>query len=579
MTTYFVATTGSDSGTGSASSPFRSITQALRAKLHAGDEIVVKAGTYKEQVLVTKGGSAEGNITIRAEVPGTVKIEPPADKDYGFAILKNYVTIDGFEVSGGKAGITANLVHHVEITNNVVHDSLGNGISVSRSEFVLVEGNTTYHNAREGARSGISIFHSENVSGDTTTEGYRIVVRGNISYDNVTKTGAHSDGNGIIIDSNDKETTFGFPVLVENNLVHGNGGSGIKTAWSDNVTVLNNTAWHNNLDSLATGTWKGEITNMNSSGNDFINNVTVADGSLAYHTGIANVSFNTDVNDDITFRNNLTYNGVVGNIAIMTSNGNAKPSAADGNLLGVDPGIDTLKGFQIGKDSVAVDAGIKFVGASIKDLLGVIRDGAVDLGAYEVGSKSIDTGADTSTKGGAGDDLLTGGAGADRLAGLKGNDILVGNEGDDTLLGGAGNDSLQGGAGDDSLVGGAGTDVLKGGNGNDVLVGGAGADTLTGGAGADHFVFGTAADANGDVMTDYWRTQGDRIDLTDIDASTKVAGNQTFTFIGAQSFSGVAGELQYKEGTISGDQNGDKIADFQIKLADGHWLGAADFIL
>ena len=581
MTTYYVETSGSDAGNGSASAPFKSITQALRSNLQPGDEIVVKAGTYKEQVLVNKGGSADGNITIRAEVPGTVKIEPPAEKEYGFAILKSYVTIDGFEVSGAsKAGITTNLVHHIAITNNVVHGSVGNGIAVNRSDFVLVEGNTTYGNASDGARSGISIFHSENLSGDTTTTGYRVVVRGNVSHDNVTKTGAHTDGNGIIIDSNDKETTFGFPVLVENNLVYGNGGSGIKTAWSDNVTVLNNTAWHNNLDPLATGTWKGEITNMNSSGNHFVNNVTVADGSIAYHTGIANVSFATDVNDNTTFKSNLTFNGLVGNPAIMTSNGNAKPSAADGNLLGFDPGIDPSKGFQIGKDSAAVDAGIKMSDASSKDLVGAARGQAVDLGAYEVGSKTIDTGTGTgSMEGGAGNDLLTGGTGADKLAGNTGNDTLVGNAGNDTLLGGAGSDSLQGGAGDDSLVGGADADVLRGGAGNDILVGGVGNDTLSGGVGADHFVFKTAADANGDVMTDYWRTQGDTIDLTGIDANTKVAGNQAFAFIGEKAFTGTAGQLQYKEGLISGDHNGDKVADFQIKISDGHWLGAADFIL
>ena len=110
--------------------------------------------------------------------------------------------LDGFDVGGAaKAGITVAGVHHIEITHNIVHDSVGNGISASKSEFILIEGNTTFGNASNGARSGISVFHAENVSGDTTTAGYRTIVRGNVSYGNVTKTGAHTDGNGIIIES------------------------------------------------------------------------------------------------------------------------------------------------------------------------------------------------------------------------------------------------------------------------------------------------------------------------------------------------------------------------------------------
>ena len=40
MTIYYVATTGSDSGTGSATSPWRTITKAMQADLKFGDEVV-----------------------------------------------------------------------------------------------------------------------------------------------------------------------------------------------------------------------------------------------------------------------------------------------------------------------------------------------------------------------------------------------------------------------------------------------------------------------------------------------------------------------------------------------------------
>ncbi|QNT69927.1 hypothetical protein [Defluviicoccus vanus] len=80
---------------------------------------------------------------------------------------------------------------------------------------------------------------------------------------------------------------------------------------------------------------------------------------------------------------------------------------------------------------------------------------------------------------------------------------------------------------------------------------------------------------------------GDQIDLSLIDASTLVAGNQAFTFIGTAAFSGVAGQLHVvASGTntlVQGDINGDKVADFEILVQDGtvlpsQWV-AGDFIL
>ena len=140
----------------------------------------------------------------------------------------------------------------------------------------------------------------------------------------------------------------------------------------------------------------------------------------------------------------------------------------------------------------------------------------------------------------AGDDELYGGAGNDRLEGHLGRDLLTGGADDDRLYGGNGNDRLVGDAatdaGDDVLRGGIGNDVLRGGAGNDNVGGDEGADTLYGGAGRDRFYFRSVADsapASGiDTIQDFSTTQGDRIDLRTIDASTDVAGDQAFTWIG-----------------------------------------------
>ena len=62
-------------------------------------------------------------------------------------------------------------------------------------------------------------------------------------------------------------------------------------------------------------------------------------------------------------------------------------------------------------------------------------------------------------------------------------------------------------------------DVLIGNAGNDVLEGGEGGDWFIGGAGADTFVVGRQDDDHNDFIGDFSRTEGDKIDLTDLNLS------------------------------------------------------------
>ena len=459
---FYVSTTGSDSGDGSAGNPFRTIGRAIQS-VSAGDEVVVKAGTYNESININRGGSAAGDVTIRSETPGGALIRPPSGSWNAISVNADYVVVDGFDIKGGGGdGIEANNVHHIKILNNVVHDSGESGIQFNWSEFITIEGNETYNNASSGWFSGISIYQVRNITGDTTTTGFRTIVRDNISHDNVTTSGQHTDGNGIIIDDFQSTQTGGypnytFPTLVENNLVYENGGKGIQVTWSDYVTVRNNTAWHNNQDPLNTGTWRGELSNSQSSNNTWVNNIAVVDRSInSNNTAIDNTSYGGYVNN-VIWANNLTYNGTAGQAAVRTDGGNAMPTAANGNKLGVDPGFIGAPGdFRLGTGSSAIDAGTAKYGLSTFDLDGDVRAvGTVDLGAYETSSLT----GNTPILGTTGNDSLAGGAGNDSISGLAGNDTLFGRADNDTLLGGDGNDRMQGDAGNDVLSGGNGTDV------------------------------------------------------------------------------------------------------------------------
>ena len=399
MATYYVSTTGTNSGNGSASSPFSSITQAVNSGLRPGDEVVVKSGTYRESVYVGIDGSAAGDITIRSEVPGGAKIMPGSSGN-GFTIEGSYITIDGFDISGSSYhGIEAKNSHHISLLNNISHDNGASGLSAIYGEFYLIEGNTTYSNASSNWFSGISVYENRNITGDTTTEGFRTIIRNNISYDNVTQSGQHTDGNGIIIDDFQHTQASGYPsytypTLVENNLVYENGGKGIQVTWSDNVTVRGNTAYHNNQDLQNTGTWRGEISNSQSSNNTFVNNIAVADPSIdSDNRALDNTSYGGYKNENVVWSNNLTYNGVDGQASVRTDGGNAMPSASDGNLLGVNPEFVGAPGdFRLGSDSAAIDAGTDEYGLASTDLDGGSReDGQVDIGAYESGDGAAPT--------------------------------------------------------------------------------------------------------------------------------------------------------------------------------------------
>ena len=67
------------------------------------------------------------------------------------------------------------------------------------------------------------------------------------------------------------------------------------------------------------------------------------------------------------------------------------------------------------------------------------------------------------------------------------------------------------------------------------------------------------------------------------DADTGAAGDQAFSFIGGGAFTHHAGELQARavgaNTVISGDVDGNGVADFQIRLNGSVALQATDFVL
>lgn len=111
--------------------------------------------------------------------------------------------------------------------------------------------------------------------------------------------------------------------------------------------------------------------------------------------------------------------------------------------------------------------------------------------------------------------------GVDYIYGGYGNDIIHtggSSQGgswqqlaDDYAYGEYGNDILYGNRAKDYLNGGGQNDTLYGFDGDDWLVGGRGADIMSGGLGADVFAFYSIYEADGDIITDFARYEGDTL--------------------------------------------------------------------
>lgn len=247
------------------------------------------------------------------------------------------------------------------------------------------------------------------------------------------------------------------------------------------------------------------------------------------------------------------------------------------------------------------------------------NDGADRLYGYD---------GDDTLIGDAGNDQLFGGTGADLMYGGADNDVFDSGDGDDVMWGGTGNDffyidnindivveytgegqdtvrnfisytignniefmvmqgssnidgtgnsvanQLTGNSGNNILYGLGGVDTIRGGDGNDTLIGGTSGDHLYGQNGSDDFVFlqeSVTTPVTTDYIYDFTVGDGDRIDVSAIDADTTTSGDQSFT-LNTTGLTGVAGEAYMFYSSVDAativrfDVNGDGSSDFVIEV-------------
>jgi Ca2+-binding RTX toxin-like protein len=127
------------------------------------------------------------------------------------------------------------------------------------------------------------------------------------------------------------------------------------------------------------------------------------------------------------------------------------------------------------------------------------------------------------------------------------------------MRGGSGNDTIYGEDDSDSIYGEAGDDYLSSGQGRDILSGGAGKDTYDFNSVSESPAFGAY-----DTILDFKWWEGDKIDLTTIDADLGSPGDQAFN----------RNQLSYSGEVMTANVYGG--VDLQIKVVGEEFIPVLD---
>jgi Ca2+-binding RTX toxin-like protein len=392
------------------------------------------------------------------------------------------------------------------------------------------------------------------------------------------------------------------------------GGEGVDTIEATAANVLLSWGSYTSVEVISGGGF-ANVGIVGSTGNDTI------DLSSYVVSGIASIDGG---------KGNDTIIGTDGSDTIIGNVGNDQLSGGLGDdifLFSGSSGIDVINGGD-GFDTIragSVNSVLNWGSyTNIEAISGggfanvtIIGSGAADAMDFS----NMDVSGIANFDGKAGDDIITGTNEADTITGGDGRDILNGRDGNDTFLfsGNSGIDTIDGGAGYDTIRATSANSVLSwgsntgieeisgggfanvrilGSSGSDVMdfsgmalngiasiSGGGGADTITGSVGADRFAYASVGDSRSNAADTIFGFQEglDKIDLSAVDANSRVAGTQGFAFVGSTAFSGVAGQLRFDANPagntmVYGDVDGNSVADFTIVLDGYHNLTMTDFL-
>lgn len=144
---YFVSPSGSETNSGTESSPWPSVGFALN-NATGGDQIILLPGTYVEPVVVELSGTAEHPTVIRSQGKWEAIIQNSPSHGVYVADGVSNVVIDGLQVAGA-AMDGVKVGSYATVRNCWIHDSGEQGISAHRTRDTLLERNLIEHNGTD----------------------------------------------------------------------------------------------------------------------------------------------------------------------------------------------------------------------------------------------------------------------------------------------------------------------------------------------------------------------------------------------------------------------------------------------
>ncbi|HEX5131941.1 MAG TPA: right-handed parallel beta-helix repeat-containing protein [Candidatus Krumholzibacteria bacterium] len=364
--TYHVAPNGSDTNSGTAAQPWRTLQKAASA-VRAGDVVLVTDGTYAG-MQITADGTASAPIVFRANGANVRVVTPNASTPDNINIEGgNYVTVEGFVVEDApRIGIRAVTATGVRITGNRVARSGLTGILTGFTPAIEIAGNVVSESEQE---HGIYVSNSA-VAGDNP------VIRDNECRDNA-KNGIQlngdcaAGGDGVISGA-----------LIERNVVHHNNWKGLSIISVQASMIRNNLIFENGLSAGAGGIHLADEPGCGRpSNNNCVVNNTIHEPRI---TGIRLSNGSTGN----TIFNNLVVAVSASKAIVDEGSGNAIQTGSNlelGSVLGLFVGTGD---YHLAGTSPAVDqAALDYQGleAPPTDIDGTQRpQGALpDIGAYE----------------------------------------------------------------------------------------------------------------------------------------------------------------------------------------------------
>ncbi len=390
MTTYYVATTGSDAVAGSLAAPFATLAHAAGIA-NPGDTIYMRGGTYAltdSGVQISRSGSSGNYINVfnyPGETPILDGINITTSSHSAIQLTDvSWWHFQGLEIkNAGASGIylagvsSHNIVEFCHLHHNSrIQTSGAGGITVQSGSDNLILNNDSHHHGIYGSTGGDGIGVGSLLTGN--------IVRGNRVWRNNDDGIDLWDANGVLVENN-----WSWENGKKDDLTpSGGNGDGFKLGGGDagdgNHIIRNNLAWRNQHNGFDDNSANLPMNVFNNTGYEnatnfsfwdpvaFVlkNNLSLPNSSVyipATQVVQSNNSWNLGVTVDSTDFQSLDYSGATG------------PRNADGSL----PTLNFLK-LVAGSDLIdkGVDVGLPYSGS------------APDLGAYEYASP-VDTTAPT----------------------------------------------------------------------------------------------------------------------------------------------------------------------------------------